>query len=268
MVLHLETAPILLFAFIIGTCVGSFLNVVIARVPRRASIVYPGSHCPKCKDSIPFYLNIPVISYILLKGRCRSCGLPISLRYPLVEMLTGLLAVGTVLKFGPGLSGLYIFIFGATLIAVSFIDLDHQIIPDSISLPGILIFLSSPFFLPEATFVSSFTGVLVGGGILYSVALGYYLLKGQHGMGGGDIKLLAMVGAVTGPKGVLFTLFTASVLGTLAGVVILLKNRFKNRPVDGRMKLPFGPFLSMGALIYLFWGELLMRWYIGFIAVG
>ncbi len=261
MALHLLPPQILIFSFFFGICVGSFLNVVIARVPEGKSIVHPGSHCPACKANIPFYLNIPILSYIILKGKCSSCRKTIAIRYPLVEFITGILAAGACLKYGPGLPGLFIFAFGATLIAISFIDIDHQIIPDVISLPGILVFLSAPFFLPEMTLIRSISGVLIGGGILYSVALVYYLLKGQHGMGGGDIKLLAMIGAAIGPKGVLFTLFAGSVLGTLIGGAVILNKKSPEGSPKRQIKLPFGPFLSMGAIVYIFWGEQLMQWY-------
>ena len=138
---------------------------------------------------------------------------------------------------------------------------ERGVIPDVISLPGILVFLSAPFFLPEMTLIRSISGVLIGGGILYSVALVYYLLKGQHGMGGGDIKLLAMIGAAIGPKGVLFTLFAGSVLGTLIGGAVILNKKSPEGSPKRQIKLPFGPFLSMGAIVYIFWGEQLMQWY-------
>lgn len=255
---HLLPFQIQIFVFIFGLCAGSFLNVVIARVPAKESIVSPGSRCPACKHPIPFYLNLPVISYILLKGKCRYCKTTIAIRYPLVELLTGFFALGTLQMFGPGLPAPFIFTFGCTLIAVSLIDFDHQIIPDSISIPGIGIFATSPLFLPEMTFQESLFGILLGGALLYGVAWTYYHIRGRHGMGGGDIKLLAMIGAATGPTGVCFTLFAGSVTGTLIGLLIALLNR----SVHGQTKLPFGPFLSLGALTYIFWGDQLIFWYV------
>jgi leader peptidase (prepilin peptidase)/N-methyltransferase len=136
-------------AFIFGACIGSFLNVVICRMPQGISIVSPPSHCPSCNHNIPFYFNIPVLSYLLLKGKCRFCNTPISIRYPLVELITGILALGLFFKFGPVPATLFYFIFCAVLIAVSFIDLDHQIIPDKLSLPGIIIFSTSFIFVPQ-----------------------------------------------------------------------------------------------------------------------
>ncbi|MDD9304233.1 MAG: prepilin peptidase [Desulfobacter sp.] len=248
------------FVFIIGACIGSFLNVVIFRLPAKASIISPGSHCPACKKSIPFYLNIPVVSYLLLRGKCRFCKIPISIRYPAIEALTGIAALMVFQKFGISQVSVFWFIFSSALIVISFIDLDHQIIHDVISIPGIFIFATAAFFLPEMSLISSLSGILTGGGILYGVALAYYLLKGHQGMGGGDIKLLAMIGAATGIKGVLFTLFTGSLLGTFVGVLSIILGK-----MGRQMRIPFGPFLSAGAFIYLLWGENIIRWYINII---
>ncbi len=261
--------PITILIFIFGACVGSFLNVVIFRLPEKKSIVFPGSHCPACKNEIPFYLNIPILSYLALMGKCRYCSTPISLRYPAIECLTGGLSLLLVHKFGLGLPMLFWFIFGCVLIVVSFIDLDHQIIPDSISIPGIFIFASSAVFIPDMTWTLVLTGILTGGGLLYAVALGYYLLRGQQGMGGGDIKLLAMIGAATGVKGVLFTIFAGSVLGTAGGITAIIwgksrnirRDSQRNSQRDLRFKIPFGPFLSISALTYVLWGEQLIYWY-------
>jgi leader peptidase (prepilin peptidase)/N-methyltransferase len=246
-------------AFIFGACIGSFLNVVICRMPQGISIVSPPSHCPSCNHNIPFYFNIPVLSYLLLKGKCRFCNTPISIRYPLVELITGILALGLFFKFGPVPATLFYFIFCAVLIAVSFIDLDHQIIPDKLSLPGIIIFSTSFIFVPQMQLASVIWGILAGGGILYLVALFYYFFRKHEGMGGGDIKLLAMIGAATGVKGVFFTLFTSSVLGTLGGVAAMMLTK----QTDTRQaKIPFGPFLSLGTILYIFWGDPLIRWYL------
>ncbi len=254
---HLAQLPISILVFIFGACVGSFLNVVIFRLPEKKSIVFPGSHCPVCKHAIPFYLNIPILSYLAILGKCWFCSTPISFRYPAIECLTGGLALILVHNFGPGLPMLFWFFFGCALIVISFIDLDHQIIPDSISIPGIFIFASSAVFIPEMTWTSALSGILTGGGLLYAVALGYYLLRGQQGMGGGDIKLLAMIGAATGVKGVLFTIFAGSLAGTAGGVVAMILGKTR----DTKLKIPFGPFLSLGALVYILWGELLIYWY-------
>lgn len=259
--MYLLSIFIAVLSFVFGACIGSFLNVVIYRMPEGQSIVSPPSHCPACGHAIPFYFNLPIISFVLLKGKCGFCKAPISIRYPLVELITGLLALGLFLKFGLTPTALFYFTFGAVLIAISFIDLDHQIIPDKLSLPGIIIFSSSCLFIPEMRFISVIWGVLAGGGILYLVALLYYYIRKHQGMGGGDIKLLAMIGAATGAKGVFFTLFTSSILGTLGGVAAMaLAGKSEKR----QAKIPFGPFLSLGAILYIFWGEPIIRWYINF----
>ena len=247
------------FVFILGACIGSFLNVCIYRIPENRSIISPGSFCPDCHNSIPFYLNIPILSYLCLKGRCKFCNRSISIRYPLIETLTGIFAVLLVLKFGINSVMFFWFVFISVLITISFIDVDHKIIPDRISIPGIIIFASSFYFLPEMTIIQSFSGILVGGGLLYAVAAFYYLVRKQEGMGGGDIKLLAMIGAATGIKGVLFTVFAGSLLGTLAGISALLYMK----AVDTKLRIPFGPFLSAGAVLYIFFGDGLIRWYMG-----
>ncbi len=243
--------------FLFGSCIGSFLNVCIYRIPENISIVFPGSSCPSCKTAIPFYLNIPILSYLFLKGKCKFCNNKISARYPLVEALTGIFALLLFLKFGLIPALLYWFIFISVLITISFIDFDHQIIPDIISLPGIVIFASSFYFFPEMTIKDTILGILIGGGSLYAVAFLYSLLKKQEGMGGGDIKLLAMIGAATGMKGVIFTIFTGSLLGTIFGILLMVHTKIK----DTKLKIPFGPFLSAGAILYIFYGEQLIQWY-------
>ncbi len=250
------------FAFIFGTCIGSFLNVCIYRIPEYRSIISPGSFCPNCSNSIPFYLNIPIFSYIYLRGRCKFCTHPISIRYPFIEALTGAFSILLFFKFGLTPAMLYWFVFISVLITISFIDFDHQIIPDVISIPGIFIFSSAFYFLPEMSLIQSFIGIVGGGGILYAVAAFYYLLKKQEGMGGGDIKLLAMIGAATGIKGVLFTIFAGSLLGTITGISTMLYMRIS----DTKFRIPFGPFLSIGAILYIFFGKEVIQWYIGTIS--
>lgn len=253
---------ILVFVFLVGACIGSFLNVVIFRLPAGKSIVTPGSHCPECKKAVPFYLNTPILSWIMLGGKCKFCRTPFSIRYPMIETLTGVLSLLIFFKFGITLETGFWIAFASVLITVSFIDLDHQIIPDIISLPGIPIFALSVFFIPDMTLVKSVSGILVGGGILYAVALAYYFLKKVQGMGGGDIKLLAMIGAAIGVKGVLFTLFSGSLLGTLGGTISLLLGKTKGTQV----RIPFGPFLSAGAMIYVLWGKSIIQWYFNLMA--
>ncbi len=246
-----------LTAFVIGACIGSFLNVCIYRIPVGLSIVSPGSSCPQCKTMIPFYDNIPILSYLVLMGRCRNCRTFISFRYPFVEILTGFFAFSCALVFGPTLYSLTVFVFIATLIVVTFIDIDHRIIPDSISLSGIPIFFLAGLANPSLHWQDSALGILAGGGTLYAVAWGYQIVTGRDGMGGGDIKLLAMIGAMVGWRGVIFTVFASSVIGTLIGMLTMIKSG-----KGMRLAIPFGPFLSTGAVIYLFFGNQLIYWYI------
>ena len=207
-----HTLTLLLFAF--GACIGSFLNVCIFRIPEKLSIVFPGSFCPICKKNIPYYYNIPILSYIFLMGRCKHCKSCISFRYPMVELLAGVFTVLLFVKFGITPQLFFWMCFVYVLIVISLIDLDHQIIPDRISIPGIFIFSSSAVFIPEMSAFTVLAGIFSGGGILYTIAFAYLNLRGKKGMGGGDIKLLAMIGAATGLKGVLFTLFAGSFMGT------------------------------------------------------
>jgi len=240
-----------------GGCIGSFLNVCIYRLPQNLSIVSPRSFCPQCRSPVRSYDNIPLLSYLLLRGKCRSCGAKISWRYPLMEALTGAFAVALYLKFGLTLGFFAFFAFTAALLVITFIDLDHRIIPDVISLPGIAVGFGLSFFLPAPSWTDSLIGLLAGGGSLYLVAIGYEALTKREGMGGGDVKLLAMIGAWLGWKAVLFTLFFASLTGTLIGGGAMVVQR------QGRhYAIPFGPFLAFGALAYLFFGPQLIDWYL------
>ncbi len=250
---HLE----LITAFIFGICIGSFLNVCIFRLPAGKSIVNPPSSCPECGTAIRFYDNLPVLSYFILRGRCRHCHTPIAFRYVLVELLGGLMALCVYLRFGPGSEGIVYYAFIAALIVIMFIDIDHRIIPDVISLPGIVLGFAASFLLPSLSWTDSLLGLLAGGGSLYAVAWGYELITGKEGMGGGDIKLLAMIGAFIGWKGVLLTIFMGSAIGTLVGLTDMVAKK-KNM----KMRIPFGPFLAIGAIIHLFWGNKLIAWYL------
>jgi len=250
--------PFTIMAFFIGACIGSFLNVCIFRIPANASIVRPPSSCPRCKTQIAFYDNIPILSWLLLMGKCRTCGAPIAVRYPLVELLTGLFAVACIVFFGLTWQALAAFAFIAVLIVVAFIDLDHRIIPDAISLPGVPIFFIAAIAATELTWRSSAIGILAGGGSLFAVAWGYQAITGREGMGGGDIKLLAMIGAFIGWQGILFTLFAASAIGTLVGILAMIRSG-----KGMKLAIPFGPFLAMGAVLYVFFGDPIVHWYFG-----
>jgi len=244
------------YIFFVGMCIGSFLNVCIYRLPSGKSIVRPASACPLCGTPIHWYDNIPLISYIILRGRCRGCKTIISIRYPIVELLCGLFAMTSWMRFGSSLPALIYFIFIAALLVITFIDIDHRIIPDIISLPGIPLGFVASLILPQLKWSDSLIGIGVGGGILLAIAWGYQLFTGKDGMGGGDIKLLAMIGAFLGWKGVLFTIMASSLIGTVVGIVLMV------RAGKGiKMALPFGPFLAIGAILYLYFGPQLIDLY-------
>lgn len=242
--------------FFLGTIIGSFLNVCIYRIPEGESIIYPASRCPACRTSIRWHQNIPVLSYIFLGGKCFCCKEPISFRYPLIEILTGLVFVLVFYRFGFQVPTLVYWIFASSLIVITFIDLDHQIIPDLISLPGIAVGFLCSFAIPWISWLDSLLGILLGGGSLFLVALVYELLTKKEGMGGGDVKLLAMLGAFLGWKAVLPVIFLSSLLGSMVGVPLMLIKK-----EDGKLAIPFGPFLAVGAFIYLLWGPQFMHWY-------
>ncbi len=246
-------------AILLGAIVGSFLNVCALRLPKEESIVTPGSHCPHCHHPIAFYDNIPLISYILLGGRCRYCKKSISFQYPLVEGITAISSFFLFLRFGPSLSYLFYFSFVSALTVVTVIDLYYQIIPDVISIPGIGIGLLGSLVIPHITFLNSLLGILVGGGTLFVVGTAYQSLFKREGMGGGDVKLLAMIGAFLGWKAVILTILLSSLIGSIVGIfIMILKGK------DFKYAIPFGPFLSLGAVIALFYVDELISWYFQF----
>ncbi|HHQ48739.1 MAG TPA: prepilin peptidase [Acidobacteria bacterium] len=235
------------FAFAVGAVVGSFLNVVIHRVPRRLSIVRPGSHCPRCGAAIRWYDNVPIVSWLLLRARCRSCGAPISIRYPLVEAAAGLLAVATVVRWGLTLPGLEVILFAWTSLALGLIDLEHKLLPDVLTVPSILLGLALAFAGGIATPLESVLGAAVGAGIPAFIIVAYKALRGIEGMGWGDVKYLAAIGAVTGIEGCLWILIAGAVLGALTGVGLILAGRG-----GGKTELPFGTFLAAATLLWLY----------------
>lgn len=249
-----------IIVFIFGSIVGSFLNVCIYRLPRNMSILAPSSRCPSCNTPIRPYDNIPILSYILLYGRCRVCKAAISLRYPMVEILNAFLYVLVYWRFGFDWHTVIYLAFCSTLIVITFIDLDFQIIPDRITLPGIAIgFVMGSLLMPDP-FIrysllgikSSIIGLLSGGGLFYAIAA---LSRG--GMGGGDIKMMAMVGSLMGWKSVLLTTFMGSLTGAVFGVLLMIL-KGKGR----KTKIPFGPFLAIGSVITLFFGQEILYWYL------
>ena len=246
----------MIFILMFGMCIGSFMNVCIYRLPISKSIVHPRSMCLKCGYMIRAYDNIPVLSYLWLGGKCRQCKIRISLRYPLVEIMSGLFALCAFLKFGLTLEALAYYVFISTLIVITYIDIDHRIIPNVITLPGIPLFFAASFALPTVSYTDAIWGLVAGGGSLLAIAWIYSMLTKKEGMGGGDIKLLAMIGGFLGWKGVLFTIFISSAVGTLVGIVIMLQTR-----KGMKLAVPFGPFLSIGAITYVFLGNLIINWY-------
>jgi leader peptidase (prepilin peptidase) / N-methyltransferase len=246
------------FVFFVGCCLGSFYNVLIHRLPAGESIIQPGSHCPQCKHPISFYDNIPLLSYFVLMGKCRHCGKPIPLRYPLVETLTGGLALLLFLRYGWNPQFFLECVFVSLLLIITFIDLDTYLIPDVLSVSGIVAGFAFSFLATRLSWLDSLLGIILGGGFFFLIAIGYQVLRHKEGLGGGDIKLLAMIGAFLGWPGVVFTVLAASLVGTVVGVVIMWRSR-----IGLGAMLPFGPFLASGAILYLFWGEEFYRWYIG-----
>jgi len=248
-----------LISIIFGALVGSFLNVCIIRLPKEESIIIPGSHCPQCNHPIKFYDNIPLISYLLLGGKCRYCKRSISAQYPLVEGTTAISSLLLFLKWGLSLSYFFYFSFVAALIIITVIDLYHQIIPDVISIPGIGVGLLGALIIPHITFFNSLLGILLGGGSLFVVATFYQWLFKREGMGGGDVKLLAMIGAFLGWDAVILTILLSSLIGSITGIIIMvLKGK------DFKYAIPFGPFLSLGAVIALFYKNEIISWYLQF----
>ncbi len=245
-----------LLTILIGLVLGSFLNVCIYRLPRDVSIVRPRSGCPSCNQTIAWYDNIPLVSYLFLRGKCRHCGTGIPLRYPLIEAITGLLSWLVYYRFGAGIAYCIYFPYAASLLVVSVIDLDHRIIPDEISLPGILIGVLVAAVAPITGLVDSLLGLALGGGSLLLVGMAYEAVRKQEGIGGGDIKLLAMIGAFTGWKGVVFTIFGGSLIASIVGITLMLVRR-----TNGQVPIPFGPFLSGASFLYLLVGDRLIQAY-------
>ncbi len=242
----MDTVSLYIVWFVVGVVIGSFLNVCILRIPRGQSVLRPGSFCPQCKQSVRWFDNVPLLNFVWLKARCRSCGSRLSWRYPLVECLNGLGYVAVVGKFGFGMSALVYALFVSALLVVMMIDFDHLIIPDVISLPGIVIgFFASAFIVPVGWF-SALIGIVLGGGILWILAIASPYLFGKEGLGGGDIKLLAMIGAFLGWKDAVMILFLASFTGAVVGLGLLAFHR-----IERGQYLPFGTFLSVGAVALL-----------------
>jgi leader peptidase (prepilin peptidase)/N-methyltransferase len=249
---------VIVYAFAVGAVVGSFLNVLIWRVPRRMSIVRPGSHCPACSSPIRWFDNLPILSWLLLGGRCRSCRGRISARYPVVEAVAGLLAVASLLRYGVSVAGFEAVVFAWTSLVLGLIDLEHQILPDVMTYPAIAFGLLGAALGGLTTIADAALGALAGALIPALVIVLYKLVRGIEGMGWGDVKYLAAIGAVFGLRDCLWVLVVAAVLGALVGLALIAAGRG-----SGRTALPFGSFLALAVLLWLYvpagWAPPLLR---------
>ena len=241
-----------------GTAVGSFLNVCIYRLPLRKSLMWPGSHCPSCDAPVKPYDNVPIAGYLWLRGRCRNCRAPISIQYPIVELLTGAVFLGAFLLFDSPAMLIQRLLFACAMIVLFVIDLEHRILPDVITLPGILLGFAFSLFLPPG-WRDSLIGIVLGGGSLWLMGELYFRIRHEEGMGFGDVKMLAMIGAFLGWKLMLLTLILSSFLGSIVGVAIIAFNRG-----DMKYALPFGTFLAVGAIAAAAVGDTIIAWYSSF----
>ena len=244
-------------AFAFGALIGSFLNVCVYRLPRGESIVWPSSYCPGCSSKIAPYDNVPLLSYLWLGGRCRACRQRISLRYPLIELINGLGYVLIVWQFGLTPVAITYAVLFSSLVVVTWIDLSHQIIPDVITLPGILLGLVAAATILPTGLLNSLAGIVVGGGLLWALAWLSPYIFGKEGMGGGDIKLMAMIGAFLGWKPTLLTIMVGAMLGSAVGLVLILLHVIRREDY-----VPFGPFLAIGAVFALFFHREVLSWYV------
>lgn len=257
----LQTWALVAFAWL-GLAVGSFLNVCIHRIPLGTSIVHPSSRCPRCGYQLRWYDNIPILSYAILRGRCRKCQAPISIRYPIVELLTMAVFVLHWWVFGWTILMAVRVVFACALIVLFAIDLEHHLLPNVITLPGIVLGLIVSTIVPPGL-RDAILGTLLGGGVLWLIGEAYYRYAGQEGMGGGDVKMLAMVGAFLGWKLVIVTLVLSSVAGSLVGVLVIAL-----RKGDMKYALPYGTFLALGALAASLFGDQIVAWYVGMYEFG
>jgi len=249
--------PVIVLA-LFGAVIGSFLNVCIYRLPRRESLVWPGSHCTSCSWPLAWYENVPVVSWFVLRGRCRTCSAPISVMYPVIEIVTAVVFGYGYTIYGPTPLLAARLIFACAMIVLFVIDLQHQILPNVITLPGIVVGFLISLVLPPG-WVSSLAGLLVGGGVLFAIGETYYRLRGHEGLGMGDVKMLAMIGAFLGWQLMLLTLVFASLTGSVVGVAIIAARRG-----DLKAALPFGTFLAVGALVAAVGGNAFLDWYVSF----
>jgi leader peptidase (prepilin peptidase)/N-methyltransferase len=254
------TAPVWApwLVLLMGLSIGSFLNVVIYRLPRRQSLVWPGSLCPECRKPIAWHDNVPVVGWLILRGRCRACRARIDIRYPLVEAAAGGLFLLHLYVLGWHPILIPRLLFASAMVALFVIDLDHKLLPNAITLPGIAAGLAFSLFLPPG-FVDAAIGALIGYGSLWLVGTAWELLRKQEAMGGGDLKMLAMIGAFLGWKGVIVTFMLAFLIGGAFAAVL-----WAGRRVRLASEIPFGTFLAAAAIVTSLWGQRLLAWYLGF----
>jgi leader peptidase (prepilin peptidase)/N-methyltransferase len=245
-------------AALFGALIGSFLNVCIHRLPRETSIVWPASACPSCGRHLAWFENLPIVSYLVLRGRCRTCRKPISGRYPVVESLTALMFATAWWHYGPGVLLASRLVLGCTLIVLFAIDLEHHLLPNVITLPGIVVGFAFSL-VTDPGWLASLIGIIVGGGVLYAIAEVYFRVRHEEGLGMGDVKMLAMIGAFIGWKLTLVTLMMASFAGASVGLLFIVTRRG-----DMKYPLPFGTFLALGAALAATVGPSLLDWYLGF----
>jgi leader peptidase (prepilin peptidase)/N-methyltransferase len=250
-----------LLAFLVGLALGSFLNVVATRLPVHEQVWAGRSRCPHCRTPLPWHDNLPLLSYLVLKGRCRFCGAGISRRYPLLELAGGLLSLALWLRFPWSPLLLAYGPFGGALLALSAIDLEHRLLPDVITYPGIVLGLVLALFLPHLAFLEAVLGALLGGGFFFLTGWLYEKITGKRGMGGGDVKLLAMIGAFLGVNSLPYIIFLSAALGTLAGIGLTLAGGGWRGGAWRTTRIPFGPFLAAAALLYLFIGDKIVKFF-------
>lgn len=248
-----------LLAVLVGLALGSFLNVVITRLPQGESVWAGRSRCPRCRSPLSWYDNIPLCSFVWLRGRCRSCGAAIPWRYPLVELAGGLMALSLWQAFPDRLLLLAYAPFGLALIALTAIDLEHRLLPDAITIPGAILGLLLALILPQLSFPEAAAGFLAGAALFSGIGWLYEKWAGRRGLGGGDVKMLAMIGAFLGVWALPLVILISAGLGALTGLIQILGQGPKARGQWRTVSLPYGPFLAAGAWCYLFWGERLLN---------
>jgi leader peptidase (prepilin peptidase) / N-methyltransferase len=244
-----------LIALALGLVLGSFYNVCIHRYLTGESIVLPASHCPRCRNALSWWENIPLVSFILLHGRCRACKQPISWRYPIVEAVSGIWALLLAVQFGLGWEWLLYMVVGGLLIIMSFIDFQEFILPDVFTFPGAILAFAGTALMTDMTWGDSLLGAVVGAGAFLVLQKGYYLLRGVEGLGTGDIKLMLMLGALVGWQGLPMMIFLAAFTALAASLGYMAKNAHQGM----QTRIPFGPFLSLGAMLQILYGPVLMQ---------